>query len=102
MSALSIYIGNQWGSTTGGASIVLFETINTFYTFWNSQLLWVAPLAVSCNLSVIQVKALDYLSALSPLFLIVFLWAIIKIYHGSVLVTALKKLFHNFLRKFKV
>ena len=105
-SALGIYPSHQWKHTSEAPRIVLVEAIVMFYTFWNNQLLWlVPPFAVSSKISVIQVKALEYLSALFPLFLVVLLWAVIKMYHrfeGSVLVRGLKRLFLCCLRKLKV
>ena len=84
---------------------MLIEAVGMFYTFWNNQLLWIVSFTVSSNISVIQIISLEYLSAIFPLFLILLSWAIIKVYHcfeGSMLVTAIKKLFLKCLRKFNV
>ena len=104
-SALWLYGSHQWNSTLDEARSVLLEAIGMFYTFWNNQLPWNNGLVVSHNISVIQIISLEYLSAISPLFLILFSWAIIKVYHcfeGSVLVTAIKKLVLSCLKKLKV
>ena len=105
-ASLGYYSSDQRNiSTSEEVRIVIMELIGTFYGFWNNQLLLFISFSVSSSISVIQVIASEYVSALLPFFLVVLSWTFITLYNRMQkfrLVAFSRKLFLRCLRKLKV
>ena len=77
--------GKDWynRSIAESIQIVVIETIGTFYTFWYNQYVWTVQFPLLANISAIQVVALQYLSALYPLLLILFSCTMIRLHYSG-------------------
>ncbi len=62
---------------------VAIEIVSFTYTFWYNQYVWAVSFSISPHISQIEFKALEYFSALYPLFIIILLFICIKLYNSD-------------------
>ena len=73
----------NWKSAAEGIRNVAILAVGTFYTFWDNQYAGQDNFSVLTNISTIQVTALQYLSALYPLFLVVLTYVVVRLHYNG-------------------
>ena len=78
----------EWKFDAETLKLVSIEIVSSFYTFWYDQCAWPIKFSLMNSISPIQVLALQYFSALYPLFLILLSVTIIRLkYQGCTVLT---------------
>lgn len=99
-------IATVW--STRAASNVIDNSLLTFFSFWNLDFfrLLIKPFCLHPHLSVLQILALDYLTALYPMILIFLLYLFIRLHDkfGAVVFFCgpVYKCFHLFRREWEI
>ena len=73
----------QWDSVTDAIKCILLVSVGSFYTFWDNQYVFITKYFLLMNISSLQVRALQYMQAVYPLFLVVLSYTIVRLHYNG-------------------